>query len=106
MAQTYAAVWQRDGLARRVGKLVVDREALRFDGAQPGTADGGDRVEAGEILCVAVERSGAGRLDGLPTVVVTLRDGAAVRVASLDSPGTVSEIARRIASLTPGATAA
>ena len=103
MAKTYAAVWQRDRLARRVGKLVFDLGALRFEGAQPGTADDGDNIPADEIRRVAVERSRTGRLDGLPTVVVTLHDGAAVRVGSLDGPGTVSEIARRIAGLMPGA---
>ena len=106
MAKTYAAVWQRDGLTRRVGKLVVDRAALRFDGAQPGIADAGDIVRAGDIAEVVIERSLGGRLDGLPTILVTLKDGVAVRIASLDGPGTASEIARRVTELTVDATAA
>ncbi len=106
MAKTYAAVWQRDRLTRRVGKLVFADRTLRFDGAQPGVADAGDFVRADEIAGVAVERLLAGRLDGLPTIVVTLEDGVVVRIASLDGPGTASEIARRVTGLTVDATAA
>ena len=106
MAKTYAAVWQRADLTRRVGKLALDGSVVRFEGAQPGIADRDDVIAAGEIATVAVARSAAGRLDGLPTVVVTLNDGVAVRIASLDGPGTVSEIARRVAGLTLRPTAA
>jgi hypothetical protein len=48
---------------------------------------------------VAVERSPGGRLDELLTIVVTLNKGLAVRIASLDGPGTLSEIMRRVAGL-------
>jgi hypothetical protein len=106
MAKTYAAVWQRADQARRVGKLAVDESVLRFEGAQPGSADRDEVIGAGEIATVAVARAGTARLDGLPTVVVTLNDGVAVRIASLDGPGTVSEIARRVADLTLRPTAA
>lgn len=106
MEKTYAAVWKRDGLTRRVGKLALDGAALRFEGGPPGVADAGDIVRAGEIAEVTVERTRAGRLDGLPTILVTLHDGVAVRIASLDGPGTASEIARRVIGLTFGATAA
>ena len=106
MAKTYAAMWQRDHLTRRVGKLAFAGETLRFEGAQPGIADAGDSVRADEIVKVAVERSLAGRLDELPTIVVTLNDGVAVRIASLDGPGTLSEITRRVAGLAVGTTAA
>ena len=105
MDKTYAAMWQRDGLTRRVGKLAFPGGALRF-GAQPGIADAGDFVRAEEIVKVAVKRSPAGRLDELPTIVVTLNDGTAVRIASLDGPGTLSEITRRVAGLAVDTTAA
>ncbi len=106
MAKTYAAVWQRDDAPRRVGKLAVARTALRFEGAQPGVADAGDLVRAGDITAVAIERSPAERLDGLPTIVVRLRGGLTVRVASLDGPGTVHEIVGLVSALAFGANAA
>jgi hypothetical protein len=64
------------------------------------------RRRADEIVEVAIERPLPGRLDGLPTIVVTLKDGVAVRIASLDGLGTASEIARRITGLTDDVTAA
>jgi hypothetical protein len=106
MAKTYAAMWQRDGLTRRVGKLAFDGAVLRFEGAQPGIADAGDFVRAGEIVKVAVERPLGGRRGELPTIAVTLNDGVAVRIASLDGPGTLSEIMRRVTGLAVDTTAA
>jgi len=52
---------------------------------------------------VRLDRSPAGREHGRPSIVLSLRNGSLLRVVSLDQPGTVPEIASRLAALAQGA---
>jgi len=101
MTPSYAVVWKDVGSARSVGKLEVEADALRLSGAVPGSARvttviPRDRVEQADLAT-----SSHLRLDGRPTVLLRLLGGDVVRLASLDAPGTVHEIIRRIGAARP-----
>jgi hypothetical protein len=81
-----------------VGKLAIGRDGFRLVGASPGL-DVDVSVERDEIASVGLARTAAARLDGRPTVVITLKDGHVVRLTCIDGPGAVHEVARRMTQL-------
>ena len=92
------------GSARNVGKLEVDADALRLSGAVPGGARVTTVIPRERVERANLATSSHLRLNGRPTVLLRLLGGDVVRLASLDAPGTVHEIVRRIGVAPPVAT--
>jgi len=90
-----SVLWSEDGGPARPGRLDVSTEGV--------TLAGGSRVEPcqreialAEIDSVRIGRRQHERLSGRAAVVVALRDGSAVSIASLSAAGTLRELAERL----------
>jgi len=104
MKKTYAVSWRGEAPTgeRHVGKLAVDAASASLEGLARGR-ESSQTIAASELTDVRLDRSPAGRVDGRPSIVLSLRNGSLVRVVSLDQPGTVPEIASRLVALAHGA---
>jgi len=103
MTKTYAVSWRGEapGDERRVGKLVVGATSASLEGSANGHAYS-RTIAAGDLADVRLDRTTAGRVHGRPSIVLSLASGSLLRVVSLDQPGTVPEIASRLAALAHG----
>ena len=99
MRKTYAVSW-RNGTAgeRHVGKLVFGAVSASLVGRVRGRASA-QTIDVSVLEDVRLDRSPDGREHGRPSIVLALGNGSLVRVVSLDQPGTVPEIAGRLAAL-------
>jgi hypothetical protein len=104
MKRTYAVAWQdeRPSEDRHVGKLSLGAASASFEGGTRGR-ESSRTIYADELTDVRLDRSQAGRVDGRPSILLSLRNGSLVRVVSLDQPGTVPEIANSLTALAQGA---
>ncbi len=104
MKKTYAVSWRVEAPAdeRHVGKLVLGASSASLEGRALGRKSS-RTIAASELADVRLDRSPTGRVDGRPSIVLSLRNGSLVRVVSLDQPGTGPEIAGRLAALAYGA---
>ena len=104
MTKTYAVSWRDEapGDERHVGKLVVGRASASLEGGSNGHSTS-RTIAAADLVDVRLDRSRAGRVYGRPAIVLSLTNGSLVRIVSLDEPGTVPEIAGRLAALAHGA---
>lgn len=91
MTGRYAVVWS-DGEAVRTGRLDVLPDRLELHGR-----DGEQAVPFAEVADVAIGRCTVERLRGMPALVLDLRDGSRVRIASLGKPGILHELAQLVA---------
>jgi hypothetical protein len=99
MGRTYAVVWRNGGSLRRVGKLTIDPDGLRLDGGEPGVDSVRESFESDEISSVRLVRVAGARLDGRPTVAIGLGGDHEIRLTTVDGPGVLHEITRRLAQL-------
>ena len=86
---SYAVLWASGG------EVLAGRLEIEPDGFALRTAGSRRSVRFVDVESASIERAAEDRLRGLPTL--RLRDcfGLDVRVASLDRPGTLQELARR-----------
>jgi hypothetical protein len=87
----YAAVWQ-DGGPAMAGLIVLDESALTFDGRQASR-----RVAITSIASTRMGRSTADRVGGRTALVIELRDGEIIRVATPEL-GALHELAEALSS--------
>lgn len=97
--QSYAVLWtdgpQPAGAESvRAGKLELRRECLRLDGPEER------RVAYADVEDVHVGRRLAERIRGRPAVVLDLVGGNRLRIGSIGGPGTLHELAERLAAST------
>jgi hypothetical protein len=85
----YAVLWAS------AGEVLAGRLEAGPDGFTLSSGAGHRSVRFADVQTASIERSAEDRLRGLPALVLRDRFGAAVRVASLDRPGTLHELARR-----------
>jgi hypothetical protein len=85
----YAAVWQ-DGGAAMAGRIVLDASALTFEGRQATR-----RVAFTSIASFRLGRGTADRVGGRPALVIELRDGEIIRVATPEL-GALHELAEAL----------
>lgn len=90
MNRVYGVLWS-DGDEIVAGRLRFDRDGLELSGRRDGR-----RVEASEVRSVAIARRAADRLRGLPALVLGLRSGETLRIASLEGAGVLHEVAGRV----------
>jgi hypothetical protein len=96
---TYAVVWSEDGGPPNAGSLEVADGHLLL----AGRAESGRRLAYGDLADARLERLYGKRLGGRPTLVLALRDGPVLRVASMEGGGALHELADRIAAARPAA---
>jgi len=90
---TYAVLWSEPSLELEAGRLELDRESIRFDGARVR------RVYYGDIAQVRIGHHARDRLQGRPALVVDLLDGGSLRIGSVNGVGTVAELAEELTRL-------
>jgi len=76
----YAAVWQ-DGGPVMAGRILLGSSALTFEGAGSGRA-ASRRIAYSEIASSCLGRAAADRVGGRPALVIELRDGEKIRIAT------------------------
>ena len=87
----YAAVWQ-DGGPAMAGRILLDASGLTFDGRQVSR-----RVAFKSIASTRLGRSTGDRVGGRPALVIELRDGEIIRVATPEL-GALHELAEALSS--------
>jgi hypothetical protein len=90
---SYAVVWSEDGGPLFAGSLELESGAVRLDGRTDETPEPARQLPYGEIVGVGIEREPASRLGGRPTLVLTLRGGSLLRLASVVGAGSLRELA-------------
>jgi len=85
----YAAVWQ-DGGPAMAGRIVLDASALTFEGRQASR-----RIAFTSIASSRLGRGTADRVGGRPSLVIELRDGEIIRVATPEL-GALHELAEAL----------
>jgi hypothetical protein len=85
----YAAVWQGGGPAM-AGRILLDASGLTFDGRQVSR-----RVAFKSIASTRLGRGTADRVGGRPALVIELRDGEIIRVATPEL-GALHELAEAL----------
>lgn len=88
-ATGYAAVWQ-DGGPPMAGRIVLEPRTLTFEGAGPGR-QAFRRIAYTAIAASHLARGSIDRVGGLPALVLELRDGETIRVATTEL-GTLHEL--------------
>lgn len=91
MTGRHAVVWS-DGGTVRTGRLDVLPDRLELCGR-----DGELAVPFAEVADVEIGRCTVERLRGMPALVLDLRDGRRVRIATLGKPGILHELAQLVA---------
>jgi hypothetical protein len=88
-ATGYAAVWQ-DGGPVMAGRILLEPRALKFEGAGTGR-QASRRIAYAAIADSHLSRRPVDRVGGLPALVLELRDGETIRVATTEL-GTLHEL--------------
>jgi hypothetical protein len=90
---SYAVLWSDPLSDLETGRLDLEGESLRFEGARV------HRVYYEDIEGVRIGRHVGERLRGRPAVVVDLLGGGSLRIGSVNGVGTVSELADELSKL-------
>jgi hypothetical protein len=98
--ESYAVIWSDPVEDVEAGKLELEPNALRFEGTHGAAAGRVHRVYYEDIEAVHVGREAAERVAGKPSIVLDLAVGGPLRIASINGPGMVSELAEHLARLT------
>jgi len=88
-------MWSVNGAPARPGRLDLSVSTLRLEGGRRAVPH--DReIDLAEIEKAFVGRRSAQRIGGRSTLVLELRGGETVRIAGVERPGAVRELAERI----------
>jgi hypothetical protein len=86
----YAVVWAENEGLPRAGSLALGSVSLTFAGPH------GRELPFQDIVGMRIDRRANFRLAGRPTLVIESRAGDSFRIASLDSAGTLHELAEQL----------
>lgn len=89
---TYAVVWEQGG-AVFSGGLTIIEDGFELRGREQPVS-----VEFADVREAEIARGAADRLRGMPALLLRLKDGALLRVASLEGVGALHELAGRVES--------
>ena len=98
MPRTYAVTWKEPELPRHAGKLELGEHELSLEGSNNGSGPVTILVAYDELVGLRLAAIGQ-RLDGRPTLLLDRPAGGTLRVASIGSPGSLSEIADELTAL-------
>jgi hypothetical protein len=101
MQRTYGVVWREGTGPLGRGKLQLQAGSLRLDGLD-GSGAVFREIDFDDLALVRVGRAPADRIAGLPSLVLELRDGEPLAIASVSQSGVIGELAELIAVLQPG----
>jgi hypothetical protein len=90
MKRNYAVVWSRNG-DTRCGRLEPFPDRFELHGRERRLA-----VPFAELRGGSIARRPAERLLGMPVLVLDWREGPPLRIASLEGPGFLHELADRV----------
>jgi hypothetical protein len=96
---SYAVLWSEPRHEVEAGKLELEPGSLRFEGSRGRRGARIHRVAYTEIDGVRVGHCPQERLCGRPSLVLDLAVGGPLRIGSVDSVGTVSELADELTRL-------
>jgi hypothetical protein len=91
-------LWAEGGGDAIAGRLDVRADSLQLEGG-PQNGRRARTVEFAEIASARMGRADTERLHGRQALVLSLRDGTTVSIAAYDRPGTLHELAERLAHL-------
>jgi hypothetical protein len=97
MSTTYAVTWQKGEEAARSGRLELLPDRVSFEGSGANGA-ASETIDFGDLVDVRIGRGRSDRLAGRQTLVLDVRKGAPIRIASVVHPGIISELAEELAS--------
>ena len=103
METTYGVVWKEGAKPLARGRLELLPRSVRLDG-MAGSVPARREIAYEDLSGIRVGRSSDDRIDGYPTLVLALRIGETVSIASVAQAGVISEIAERLAILQLGST--
>ena len=88
--RSYAVVWS-DGDTLGSGRLEACGDRFEFHGRESRVS-----IPFSEVAAASIARRQMDRLRGLPVLLLTRGDRAPVRIASLEGPGVLYELARYV----------
>jgi hypothetical protein len=101
MYRSYGVVWREGTQPLGRGKLQLHARSLLLDGMN-GSGPASHEIAYDDLLLVRVGRAPADRIAGRPSLVLELRSGELLAIASVAEAGVIGELAERIAALRPG----
>lgn len=94
-------MWSEQDDPARPGRLDLSVSSLHLSGgSRDGTHD--RRYDVAAIARVYIGRTAAKRIGDRPTLVLELHDGRMLRIAGVERPGAVRELAERLQQIVPG----
>jgi hypothetical protein len=96
---SYAVLWSEPRRAVEAGKLELEPEALRFEGARGRLGARVHRVYYDDIDGVRIGHDVRERLGGRPALVLELAEGGPLRIGTVNGVGTVAELADQLTRL-------
>jgi hypothetical protein len=90
MKQTYAVVWSTNS-ERRAGRLELFTDRFELTGRDRRVS-----ISFSELMSASIARGRSERLLGLPVLALARRRGPPIRIASLEGPGFLQELAARV----------
>ena len=87
---SYAVVWREEEGPLRIGRLELQPDRVLLDGGLVC------RLPYSEIEEARVGRCPRERIAGRPTLLVRLRSGPGVAIATIGAPGALAELAERL----------
>jgi hypothetical protein len=90
MAGTHAVIWSVDG-ARGAGRLEPFADRFELVGRHRRLT-----LPFTDLTGVAIGRGHGDRLLGMPVLVIQRRSGSTVRIAALEGPGLLHDLAARV----------
>lgn len=96
---SYAVLWSEPRHQVEAGKLELEAKSLRFEGSRGPRSARIHRVLYDDIDGVRIAHRTEERLGGRPALVLNLIAGGPLRIGSVDSVGTVSELAEELTRL-------
>jgi hypothetical protein len=90
---SYAVVWNEDDGSAHAGRLELAGGTVELTGVALGRREAHRTIPNEQLANAHIERARSSRLVGLPTVVLDLRAGGRLRIASIQGPGSLTELA-------------
>jgi hypothetical protein len=92
----YAVVWSENGGSLHAGGLELDSSSLQPTGTAPSKGASRRRLPHEGLDDARIERRTHLRLAGRPTPVLAFRDGGRLCLASIESVGSLHELAEQL----------
>jgi hypothetical protein len=90
---SYAVVWNEDDGPAHAGRLELTSSTVELAGVALGRREAHRTIPNEQLVNAHIERARSSRIVGLPTVVLDLRAGGRLRIASIQGPGSLTELA-------------